>query len=103
MSDIFDHTNADIRSWIECPVCKIVPRRGYIYQCYNGHVTCSTCHQRLKQEHNRCPECNEPYRRDKDNRCLMAEKLRNHLVRNGYVLIIYDIGPNHLVQTVLLA
>jgi len=83
MSDIFAHTNADIRSWIECPVCMITPRRGYIYQCYNGHVTCSTCYQRLKQDHNRCPECNEPYQRDKDNRCLMAEKLRD-----GSVLII---------------
>ena len=96
MSDIFAHTNADIRSWIECPICMITPRRGYIYQCYNGHVTCSTCYQRLKQDHNRCPECNEPYQRDKDNRCLMAEK-----IRDGYVL--YNIGPNHLVQTVLQA
>ena len=98
MSDIFAHTNADIRSWIECPVCMITPRRGYIYQCYNGHVTCSTCHQRLKQDHNRCPECQEPYLRDKDNRCLVAERLRD-----GYVLIIYDIGSNHLVQAVLQA
>ena len=63
----------NLKAHLECPVCLIVPKKGPIYQCRNGHLLCKECHPQMK----RCPLCQIP-----------LEKLRN-LLSEQLVSMIY--------------
>ncbi|CAN7087025.1 unnamed protein product [Brassica oleracea var. botrytis] len=41
---------------LDCPTC-LEPLRGPIYQCVNGHITCSPC---LPRVYKQCPVCRIP-------------------------------------------
>ncbi|CAG7903941.1 unnamed protein product [Brassica rapa] len=41
---------------LDCPTC-LEPLRGPIYQCHNGHITCSPC---LPRVYKHCPVCRMP-------------------------------------------
>ncbi len=45
---------AELKEEVTCPVCLEMPRSGYLL-CANGHLTCRTCHSRLKNKS--CPQC----------------------------------------------
>ena len=46
----------DLKDLLECPVCLMVPREGFVFQCENGHCVCSECHGKLTA----CPQCRGP-------------------------------------------
>ena len=50
MASTFNVSTEDIKNVYSCSVCFNVPRNGYIYQCDNGHLHCSTCHEKLKKK-----------------------------------------------------
>jgi len=45
--------NEAVMKELECPVCKVVPREGPIYECPNGHLVCQEC------KRGTCPICRE--------------------------------------------
>jgi hypothetical protein len=53
---------------IQCPVCKEFPDKAPIYQCINGHITCSLCRPKLNQ----CPVCRTKW---SQTRNLLAEQI----------------------------
>jgi len=52
-----------LKKSVECPVCFVVPRKGPIFTCPNGHLLCQKC----KTES--CPTCREA---TGDNKSLLA-------------------------------
>jgi len=52
-----------LKKSVECPVCFVVPRKGPIFTCPNGHLLCQKC----KTES--CPTCREAMG---DNKSLLA-------------------------------
>ena len=69
MAASFNVSTEDIKNVYSCTVCFNVPRKGYIYQCDNGHLHCSTCHEKLKKK--KCPICRIKLR---ETRNLAAEQ-----------------------------
>ncbi|KAJ4884080.1 Protein with RING/U-box and TRAF-like domains [Raphanus sativus] len=53
---------------LDCPTC-LEPLKGPIYQCRNGHITCSAC---LNKVHKKCPACRIPIG---DIRCRAMERV----------------------------
>lgn len=49
-------------------------RGAMIFQCEEGHLICSKCHQRLEN----CPLCRKPYPKP-GIRCRLAESIANHI------------------------
>ena len=45
----------DVISSLNCPVCFEIPSENQIYQCENGHTTCTDCHSKI--QNNNCPQC----------------------------------------------
>ena len=43
---------AKLRKLIECPVCLALPRKGPVPCCANGHLVCSPCLGKLREENN---------------------------------------------------
>jgi hypothetical protein len=43
---------------VQCVICISVPRSGHIFQCPNGHLTCSKCSQKMDQT--LCAVCRAP-------------------------------------------
>ena len=41
---------AKLRKLIECPVCLALPRKGPVPCCANGHLVCSPCLGKLREE-----------------------------------------------------
>ena len=39
-----------LRKLVECPVCLLLPRKGPVPCCTNGHLVCSTCLGKLRAE-----------------------------------------------------
>ena len=39
-----------LRELVECPVCLLLPRKGPVHCCTNGHLVCSTCLGKLRAE-----------------------------------------------------
>ena len=39
-----------LRKLVECPVCLLLPRKGPVHCCTNGHLVCSTCLGKLRAE-----------------------------------------------------
>ena len=48
-------TKEDLKAELECPICLIIPRRGPIYQCVNGHIICKECQEKVDT----CPVCRD--------------------------------------------
>ena len=65
----FNISLEDIKNLHNCSVCLTVPRSGHIFQCDNGHLHCSSCHQKLKNKI--CPVCRIRLR---ESRNLVAEQ-----------------------------
>lgn len=62
-------------TFLECPVCLTVPKKGPIHQCENGHFVCEQCFARLV---NKCPVCRKPLF---SNRNRFAEAIFDNLLR----------------------
>jgi len=60
------------RKILECPVCYLPCPPPRIWQCHNGHLTCSTCHEQTPL----CPLCRTSF---SSVRPLAAERLAAHL------------------------
>ncbi|KAG0556618.1 hypothetical protein M758_11G065600 [Ceratodon purpureus] len=58
---------------LDCPIC-MESFEAPIYQCYNGHPTCSKCLEKLANKV--CPSCSLPIG---TNRCVILEKLVDSL------------------------
>jgi len=58
----------DSRKILECPVCYLTCLPPRIWQCNNGHLTCSSCHTHTRV----CPLCRTPF---SNVRPLAAERL----------------------------
>ena len=43
----------EIKDALECVICLDVPKKDPIYQCDNGHILCSFCHENVSD----CPVC----------------------------------------------
>jgi len=56
----------------ECPICLESPMAVPIYQCFEGHVLCSSCENRL----NDCPACRMPLPKDRKIRNRVLEDLQ---------------------------
>ena len=41
---------AKLRKLVECPVCFLLPRKGPVPCCANGHLVCSPCLAKLREE-----------------------------------------------------
>ena len=41
---------AKLRKLVECPVCLALPRKGPVPCCANGHLVCSPCLGKLREE-----------------------------------------------------
>ena len=41
---------AKLRKLVECPVCLKLPRKGPVPCCANGHLVCSPCLAKLREE-----------------------------------------------------
>ena len=41
---------AKLRKLVECPVCFLLPRKGPVPCCANGHLVCSPCLGKLREE-----------------------------------------------------
>ena len=41
---------AKLRKLVECPVCLKLPRKGPVPCCANGHVVCSPCFGKMREE-----------------------------------------------------
>ena len=48
-------TKDDISS-LNCPVCFEIPSENQIFQCENGHTTCTDCYSNIQNNQN-CPQC----------------------------------------------
>merc|ERR1719341_2336769 len=53
---------AKLRKLVECPVCLALPRKGPVPCCANGHLVCSPCLGKLREENKLdCPTCKEHF------------------------------------------
>ena len=79
MATTFNVSTEDIKNVYSCSVCFNVPRKGYIYQCDNGHLHCSACHEKLKKK--KCPICRIKLR---ETRNLAAEQTIEKYVSKSF-------------------
>ena len=76
-------TEEDISS-LNCPVCFEIPNENQIYQCENGHTTCTDCY--LNMQNKNCPQC----------RNVMFKTRFTNFVSNNVLpkyLLTYIMGP----------
>ena len=73
-----DQDNDDIP---ECPVCltAMIPPLE-IYQCHEGHLICSDCRPRWREERKGCATCRD--RRGYESRCRYVEDMIQKKMRN---------------------
>ena len=50
VEDEKNKVEAKLRKLVECPVCLTLPRAGPVPCCANGHLVCSPCLGRLREE-----------------------------------------------------
>ena len=58
----------DIQEDLECVICLDIPNCNPVFQCNNGHMYCSSCHEKITD----CAVCRIKLGY---TRCLMAEKI----------------------------
>jgi len=62
LEDAKNKLEAKLRKLVECPVCLALPRKGPVPCCANGHLVCSPCLGKLREENKLdCPTCREPF------------------------------------------
>ena len=50
LEDTKNKLEAKLRNLVECPVCLALPRKGPVPCCANGHLVCSPCLGKLREE-----------------------------------------------------
>ena len=50
LEDAKNKLEAKLRKLVECPVCLALPRKGPVPCCANGHVVCSPCFGKMREE-----------------------------------------------------
>ena len=50
VEDAKNKLEAKLRKLVECPVCFLLPRKGPVPCCANGHLVCSPCLGKLREE-----------------------------------------------------
>ena len=50
LEDAKNKLEAKLRNLVECPVCLALPRKGPVPCCANGHLVCSPCLGKLREE-----------------------------------------------------
>ena len=48
---------AQLRSYLECPVCILLPHSTKILACKNTHQICQKCFDKIQSDPKKCPQC----------------------------------------------
>ena len=46
----------ELREYLECPVCTLIPYKTKILSCLNGHQLCQACFDKMTDVPKKCPQ-----------------------------------------------